>query len=356
MQGCKNSTDINPTYGTKAESHEHPIDPVLDEVIIVRRQTQTIRAVEPRTGGERWNFSVGQHEIELLKPSDDCHTANDQSETDSRFLDLELKVIVPEGVICAVDKNAPNVIVWKHKFDFPIVNAWRKGSGNEMESIDLFQASQWIWNANDGWRMSVTEKEDTDDEDLLEPSIYIGMFEKQLYIQESDRLKSMVQRRIQFSEEFLQSDTNSYARIPWNPFPATSAALALITNSGEAQASGQLIPTGEGEASNGEVNANGRSVTALSILYGTEYVNGNGFYLYSTKDLKEGSNETCNNDNDAIIFGESEEDDEDSETPTQVIIVSLWYWWKEILVISLTTALVLNVMLQHRRFTAPVSH
>lgn len=86
---------------------------MLDEIIVVRRQTQTVRAVESRTGAERWNFSVGHHELEVLKP-ENCH-AHAFSELDTELLDLQLKVIVPEGIVCAVKKGAPNVVIWKHK-------------------------------------------------------------------------------------------------------------------------------------------------------------------------------------------------------------------------------------------------
>lgn len=35
--------------------------------LIVKRHSQIVRAIEPRTGTERWNFSVGKHEASLLK-------------------------------------------------------------------------------------------------------------------------------------------------------------------------------------------------------------------------------------------------------------------------------------------------
>ena len=39
--------------------------------LVIRRHTKTVRAIEPRTGLERWNFSVGHHEAALL------HTGGD---------------------------------------------------------------------------------------------------------------------------------------------------------------------------------------------------------------------------------------------------------------------------------------
>ena len=42
------------------------------EFLIVRRHSQIVRAIEPRTGTERWNFSVGRHEASLLHTHSDC--------------------------------------------------------------------------------------------------------------------------------------------------------------------------------------------------------------------------------------------------------------------------------------------
>lgn len=114
MHGCQNTTDLNiedaeihgPPRSHEIEEH----DPLLDDIVVVRRQTQTVRAVEPRTGAERWNFSVGHHQLEVLKPTD-CHDKT----TLETLLDLELKVIVPEGIVCAFKKSTPDVLLWQHK-------------------------------------------------------------------------------------------------------------------------------------------------------------------------------------------------------------------------------------------------
>lgn len=119
--GCKNSTDLEdeddeqhgPPRAYKIEE-ELQHDPLSDDIIVVRRQTQTVRAVEPRTGGERWNFSVGHHELEILKASE-CHGQSPNVKNDDSLLDLDLKVIVPDGVICAVRKGNPQEIIWQYK-------------------------------------------------------------------------------------------------------------------------------------------------------------------------------------------------------------------------------------------------
>lgn len=78
----------------------------VGDILVIQRLGQIVRAVEPRTGSERWNFSVAQHDLKLLS---ECHG---QLQTQINY---QLKVIVPEGLICAVDINNPSKVLWKHK-------------------------------------------------------------------------------------------------------------------------------------------------------------------------------------------------------------------------------------------------
>lgn len=145
MRGCVNSTEIDTDLTEQTNDSGPTINAnaaIDDEVIVVRRKTQIVRAIEPRTGEERWNFSVGQHELESLRSPDDCHSNSDSHEL---LTNLDVRVVVPEGIICAVRKNAPNVILWKHKFDHPIVNVWKRNENNELKSVDLFQTMQEVW-------------------------------------------------------------------------------------------------------------------------------------------------------------------------------------------------------------------
>lgn len=60
----------------------------------------------------RWNFSVGQHDVKIASdPTASCHetTSADPSS------DLLLKVIVPDGLVCALSRSKPGVVIWKHK-------------------------------------------------------------------------------------------------------------------------------------------------------------------------------------------------------------------------------------------------
>ena len=109
MEGC-----FGPT-GEKLSPNENND---LDDIIILKRETQVVRAVEPRTGTEKWNFSVSTHHVtyqpgieELCNETDDEDLIEDSD---------ELKAVVPEGIICKVDKKKPDKIIWKQRFNSPI--------------------------------------------------------------------------------------------------------------------------------------------------------------------------------------------------------------------------------------------
>lgn len=339
MKGCINSTieiDSNETN----DNNELPSPTINDdEIIIVRRQTQIVRAIEPRTGEERWNFSVAQHElVELNQKPADCHSTNTHSSLHDILTNLEIKVIVPDGIICAVQKSAPNVILWKHKFDHPIVNAWKRDEENQLKAIDLFQSVHGMWQyQGKSWTQQSIADDDTDDLSDVMPSIYIGMFKRQLYIQESDQLRIM---QTKFNDHMLNGK-KSFARIPWKPIDASG--LELIDNENDKS----LAKTNDDSDNRNDLNT-----VALSILYGSEYVNGNGFYLYADKKTICDKNHNFNENSDEhkqesnLSTSDSDFDNTIHERPT-INVISLWYWWREITLIVMS-ALVFNVFLTFR--------
>lgn len=293
VHGCKdtveNNNELDP-YGARFEIEDEKHDPHKDDVIIIRRETQTVRAVEAMSGGERWNFSVGTHQLELIK-SGDCHN-RPYSDHDQHLLDLELKVIVPEGIVCAVHKHTPNVILWQYQFDHPIVNAW-KNSKDNLVKLDLFSYTHLPFGVNAATMEG------------LMPTVYVAMYEKQLYIQESDHMK-----RTNPMKNLKYLDT---LKIPWKPFSISSSEFAMIE--------GDTIQSEDQDES---------SVTALSVLHGSEYVNGNGYYLFSN--TKERNELICDPNLTKSSDGDDAEQEHfdfpvDDDTPTKVLIVSLWFWW-----------------------------
>lgn len=323
INGCINETETTSRFGPPRSGEESNLldehDPLIDDVLVIRRQTQTVRAVEPRTGTERWNFSVGHHEMEVLK-STDCHD-RPFSNVDLAVLDMDIKVIVPKGMIYAFSKQDPETVLWEYKFDHPIVSAWRNDASDSIQTIDLFGAAQWLWNGGAEGVNSETA--------LISPSVYLGMYQKQLYIQESRSLASLVTDETKKISQHLITNESNLPQIPWKPYPVSSSALAVMKTEDD-----KVIHDDE------------KSTYALSVLYASEYVNGDGFYLYTQSDLNETQKALCEDDN--TTKKPEEEFDfnfEEADTPVKIIVVSLWYWWKEIIVIALTTALIVNLAL-----------
>ncbi|ESO96859.1 hypothetical protein LOTGIDRAFT_159606 [Lottia gigantea] len=126
-----------------------------EDIIVIKRSTQTVRAVESKSGTERWNFSVGHHELEFVDASlplaDDeigdedgvtitpCPTP-DETEEEERltdYLDHTLKIIVPEGMIVSLSPDHDNQVLWQHRFSSPVTNAWLLKKG-VMKRLSLF--------------------------------------------------------------------------------------------------------------------------------------------------------------------------------------------------------------------------
>ncbi|KAL0269936.1 UNVERIFIED_CONTAM: hypothetical protein PYX00_007511 [Menopon gallinae] len=282
MKGCENSSRAND----------------VGDILVIQRLGQTVRAIEPRTGSERWNFSVAQHDLKLLS---ECH------DQESNELNFDLKVIVPDGLICATDVKDKNKILWQHRFNSPIVNAWQIRKG-KLFLIDLFGGFQ-------------PEKLDM----VISPSLYIGMHEKQLYIQESVLMQKKREEITMKMGQNLISNENYDISIPWKPVSASKNIAGLIA----------------GDVHENLDELSQRQTTALSVLYASPYVDGSGFYLYSEDSAGIQNSLTVKDTH-------LREEDFEEDTPVQIVIVSLWYWWKEVFVISLTTAILFNVMFTRR--------
>ncbi|XP_072402239.1 eukaryotic translation initiation factor 2-alpha kinase [Diabrotica undecimpunctata] len=174
-----------------------------DDLLILERMTHTIRAVEPRNGQERWNFSVGLHDIKLSKIS--CIYSN----TDK--VDWNVSAILPDGILKVSFRHNDVNNKWNHVFTSPIVRVWI-WSGKNMSEIDLFVPGH-------------------------SPSIYLGMHEKQLYIHESSLLQNAILNR-RSGTNIVVAESKSIAKIPWKPIAASttnteedSTALSVLNAS-----------------------------------------------------------------------------------------------------------------------------
>lgn len=300
-----------------------------DDILILKRQTQTVRAIEPRTGQERWNFSIGHHELELL-PSQSCQN---QKIEDKNMLQLDLRVIVPDGIICGYDKNSPDKVLWKQKFDAPIVSVFRMDSNNQLYSVDLFKNVQWLWQRHDFLKQSIDSKQS--------PSVYLGMYQQQLYIQESEFMRASVENQ-KLIENNLTGDTDKLLKIPFKPYPASNTALVTYEPGPNDDDEEEIVEKSQ------IVMEVGDKLNAQSVLHASQYAEGKGFYFFIPKEYnktlqcgkKTRSTKITSEEHDNVTF---------KHHGIIARTSSLWDYWKEISVIALTTAFVINVMLNNRR-------
>jgi len=156
------------------------------------------------------------------------------------------------------------------QFNHPIVSAWHTNAADELQSIDLFSSAQWLWEENEQQQRGEHKQPGST------PSIYLGMYDKQLYIQESIRLRQEIMDQTQL---FLQltGDTSMMPKIPWRPIAASSNSLVLFQGErdpvviGDDQENSELVP----------YNDHNFALAAQSVLNASEFVNGNGFYFYT---------------------------------------------------------------------------
>ena len=87
-----------------------------------------------------------------------------------------MKAVVSEGLLCSMERGAPDEVDWRRKFEAPIVHAWRIRNGRAVP-IDLFSTSSMPD------KMPSIEEEVTADFHVQTPLLYIGTHNRQLYIQ-----------------------------------------------------------------------------------------------------------------------------------------------------------------------------
>lgn len=219
----------------------------------------------------------------------------------------------------------------------------------------MFSSAQWLWEQN-------AQVFDAPHPTAI-PSIYLGMYQKQLYIQESISIRKEIEHSTQNLYNHLVVAENQMPQIPWRPLPASSTSLALI--SGEKIIDDNKLPSAEGHELV-PYDEDNFALAAQSVLNASEYVNGNGFYLYTEQAYDEHENALCDGKEQqhelpAIEPAEHANDSlnhtvtddlgfslDDIDAPVKVVILSLWFWWKEIAVIAFTTAILLNFIMNQR--------
>ena len=319
----------------------------LDDVIVVQRETQTVRAVEPRSGQEKWNFSVSQHSVEVQRGMEDLCDGDavddyddDDDENDD---DAVMKAVVSEGLLCSMERGSPDEVDWRRKFDAPIVHAWRIRNGR-LASIDLFSTSSMPD------KMPSIEEEDANFH-VQTPLLYIGTHNRQLYIQESDRARAR-SKKVRLD---LQAPLSAqFPKVSWRPYLISSHTRTPVINHG--QGGGADRDRNPNRLPMLTYDSDTADTTALAVINGggpAGYPFDSGLYLFPDDERQleyeppQGGSDLDDDDGNAtVVIPARLTDEEESEQPAiQVVFVSLWYWWKEVMFISFVTAFFMNVLI-----------
>lgn len=267
------------------------------DVLVLRRLSATVRALDPRTGTEKWNYSVGEHDVAVSRR--ECVGPRGGAP-----LPVHVSVALHEGLV-ALATAGDRRPLWQHKLDAPVAGMWRLHEGS-LHNIDVM------------WEATQTLIEGGVNQ---QPSLYIGSHQRQLYIQES-----------RFYAHKLENAVSAKP-IPWK----LVTARPLISSGGE---NGDTALTVTDPDSN---------KLSLVTLYGTSGpVVDHGFFLY----IQETCDQAVQVTEDAI---ESDSSPNNShEQPDyhhiHVHVYSLWFWWKEVLLIAVSSALLMNLMIWPRFF------
>ncbi|OQR78323.1 eukaryotic translation initiation factor 2-alpha kinase-like, partial [Tropilaelaps mercedesae] len=153
-------------------------------VLVIRRHTQTVRAIEPRSGREEWFYSVGVNELQFVedeqtgcsqRPTPSHRRSQvafgDDETVDGSHYETDLRVVVNKGVVSGTDHSGQSVN-WSLELGSPIVGAWHLSADGILEEVDLFEPTHLVGMDPQG----------------SQPIFYVGVFQQHLYLQQNPRI------------------------------------------------------------------------------------------------------------------------------------------------------------------------
>uniref|UniRef100_A0A8C2KHP6 PRKR-like endoplasmic reticulum kinase n=1 Tax=Cyprinus carpio TaxID=7962 RepID=A0A8C2KHP6_CYPCA len=277
-----------------------------------------LRAVRPRNGFEKWNFSVGNFELKFIPEIQsninflEGEASNGETWREVRHevegLDLVIKVSVPDWKVMAFSTKPEGQLIWEHQFCTPIASAWLVGGGKVMP-ISLFDDTSYN---------SHTETEAQEDDDIIEEargamesSVYLGMFQGQLYLQSSVRISEKFPSKPKALNGWSSdSDTMPPPTVKWKPLIHSPSRTPVLVGSEEFDKCLNNDKFSHEEYSNG----------ALSIL---QYPYDNGYYFPYSPRYRNRRDETAV----SVLL---KKDGQGSQVRRKDPVLLL-PWWKEIL-------------------------
>lgn len=331
VKGCR-------TFGEQVTNEE--------DLLVVNRQTQTVRAVDSRSGSEKWNFSVGEHELTYIKGQRQVLSGNhgdvEDDATDDVTCDLEdedtdpisdmekfsssVKIVVPEGMIVGVNPDNMQAVTWQYKFKSPVSSVWLLYKG-ELQEIDMFGSNN----------IPALSSFVPGEQPIHPPLLYVGMHDKQLYVQPSAKMQEkMSESAEKFRQDQLpgtcQRENVDIPRVAWKPYLNTAHWRTPAMNNERPQITSEPRYTDMDQCEDGD--------NAL-VIWHENYPFDNGFYLYpeftssiSVDEDHADNKSERNHSHESTVYEE-----------VMSVPVTLWNWWKEVIAISIVTSVVIHVIL-----------
>uniref|UniRef100_A0A914VSJ1 non-specific serine/threonine protein kinase n=1 Tax=Plectus sambesii TaxID=2011161 RepID=A0A914VSJ1_9BILA len=166
------------------------------ETLVIRRTTQTVRAVDSLTGNERWNLSVGEHKVSLAAVGGTCGSEQATAQTRVSF-----KIHPSDGVVIAYDSCG--AVVWEKELDSPIAQAWQLVDG-QLSEMSLFESENVETLAELDF-IDAEMKKDVGARADIESLIFIGTYQNNPYIIASPEDR----RKLQLYAQSKQVDFHS---------------------------------------------------------------------------------------------------------------------------------------------------
>ncbi|XP_051942433.1 eukaryotic translation initiation factor 2-alpha kinase 3 [Hippocampus zosterae] len=299
-----------------------------EDVLLLQRTQKTVRAIRPRSGLEKWNFSVGNFELKLLPEAQSAinfleaemaggdpwrrakrqriiteESKEQAANKKNHNLDLVIKVSVPDWKVMAFSTEPDGQLVWEHQFCTPIASAWLVGGG-QVTPISLFDDTAYS-------NQSETDEEDDDGDnpdaskDASASSVYLGMFQGQLYLQSSVRITEKFPSKAIGSEK----DIIALPTVKWKPLIHSPSRTPALVGFDEFDKCLNNDKFSHDEYSNG----------ALSIL---QYPYDNGYHFPYSKRYRE------KRDSAVSVIKRSGAQPDSGRNKDPVLLLP---WWKEIL-------------------------
>ncbi|KRY43165.1 Eukaryotic translation initiation factor 2-alpha kinase [Trichinella spiralis] len=204
-------------YSCSSYGCENFVTPNDAEKLVIRRVSQIVRAVDLSTGNERWNVTVGEHQL-FLSNADVKSMLNSKINYNQACMNsnIQIRVIPPEGIVYATLKNNLDGVLWQQKFQSPVAKVWLLNKNN-LEELSLFDPNvvpaleNFVGTASSEFHPTI------------ESMIYMGYYGSQRYIIPSEEERHLLQ---------LYSQSHMASTVPGRLYLATLAgAEKFFSNS-----------------------------------------------------------------------------------------------------------------------------